>query len=175
MDKLRLVSSNENKDQGTEAVVDHNSKSITIQHHHHHINSAPKFSEITSHSGSAGSSSHGSSSNSSGTVRNGGKKLIGTVSKKLNMKKNQAKIEAAANAAAISNGDAFTITEIEDGKRSVRHLQGRRQSANILFVPKKLEDIENNDNIIDIADHATNNAYIHDRPMFIQVSKQLFV
>ena len=82
---------------------------------------APKFSEITN------------SQSGRGTVKMGGK-MLGTVSKKI-FQKNQAKIEAANP----GNG-AFTVSEIEDGKRSVRHLQGRRQSANILFVPKKIED-----------------------------------
>ena len=91
--------------------------------------SAPKFSEITnsgSHSGS-------------GTVKVNSKKLIGTV-KKIYLKKNQgsSKVDHAAQ-------DNFTISEIEDGKRSVRHLQGRRQSANILFVPKKIENNSDNE------------------------------
>ena len=85
---------------------------------------APKFSEITN------------SQSGSGTVKVGSKKLIGTV-KKIYLKKSQAKMDHAAN--SDSNG-AFTVSEIEDGKRSVRHLQGRRQSANILFVPKKIEN-----------------------------------
>ena len=86
---------------------------------------APKFSEITN-----------SQSGSGGTVKVGSKKLIGTV-KKIYLKKSQAKMDHASN--SDSNG-AFTVSEIEDGKRSVRHLQGRRQSANILFVPKKIEN-----------------------------------
>ena len=86
--------------------------------------SAPKFSEITN--------------SGSGTVKVNSKKLIGTV-KKIYLKKNQSKVDHAAQ-------DNFTISEIEDGKRSVRHLQGRRQSANILFVPKK---IENNSDFLD--------------------------
>ena len=43
--------------------------------------------------------------------------------------------------------DTFTISEVEDGKRSMRHLKGRRQSANILFVPKNLEPIEDKDEL----------------------------
>jgi len=87
---------------------------------------APKFSEITN-----------SQSGSGGTVKVGSKKLIGTV-KKIYLKKSQAKMDHAAN--SDGNNGAFTVSEIEDGKRSVRHLQGRRQSANILFVPKKIEN-----------------------------------
>lgn len=119
----------------------------------------PKFSEITS------SSSSGSVSSNAGSgtliMRSGaGAKLIGTVSKRLTMKKNQAK-----QAEEASRND-FTISEIEDGKRSVRHLRGRRQSENILFVPKKL-DVIKDDHIDDQLDAG----YVSsDKPLFLQVS-----
>lgn len=123
--------------------------------------SGPKFSEITSSSSGSVSSAAGS-----GTIRaagGAGAKLIGTVSKRLTMKKNQAKLEASMSAGG-SKGD-FTISEIEDGKRSVRHLRGRRQSENILFVPKKLEVITDQD-----TDDQLDAGYVSsDKPMFIQV------
>lgn len=75
---------------------------------------AAKFSEITNNN-------NGSSS----TIN--GKKLIGTVSKKLNLKKSQAKMEAK---------DTFTISEVEDGKRSMRHLKGRRKVPIFYLFPK---------------------------------------
>ena len=71
-------------------------------------NVATKFSEITNNNANNG--------NPISTSTINGKKLIGTVSKKLNLKKNQAKME---------NKDTFTISEVEDGKRSMRHLKVR--------------------------------------------------
>ena len=124
---------------------------------------APKFSEITS----SGNSSV--NSNVGGTVKISSRKLMGTVSKRLNLKKSQEKFEQGmANSGHSSNGKNgdFTISEVEDGKRSVRHLKGRRQSANILFVPKKLDVIKDDDDEID--DHI-DAGYLSDKPMFLQV------
>ena len=70
-------------------------------------NVATKFSEITNNNAA-------NNGNPISTSTINGKKLIGTVSKKLNLKKNQAKME---------NKDTFTISEVEDGKRSMRHLK----------------------------------------------------
>jgi len=138
-------------------------------------NAAPKFSEITSSSGNGSENS----SFSQGTVRIGGKKLIGTVSKKLNLKKSQARLEASAgsgHSAPFENGGGFTISEIEDGKRSVaKHLRGRRASANVLFVPKKLEaptenpDEETENNFGNgNHDHLIDPGYASERPLFLQ-------
>ena len=108
---------------------------------------------------------------SSGTVRIGGKKLIGTVSKKLNLKKSQAKLDASGTGNGFENGGGFTISEVEDGKRSVaKHLRGRRASANVLFVPKKLEVVsteneENNSSNLDLIDPG----YGSDKPLFLKV------
>ena len=68
-------------------------------------------------------------------------------SRKLNEKKSQAnKVDSSA-----SSVPTFTISEVEDGKRSMRHLKGRRQSANVLFVPKNLEPIEDKeDELLDV-------------------------
>ena len=84
--------------------------------------------------------------------------MIGTVSKKLNLKKSQAKLDASGTGNGFENGGGFTISEVEDGKRSVaKHLRGRRASANVLFVPKKLEVVsteneENNSSNLDLID-----------------------
>ena len=72
---------------------------------------------------------------------------MGTVSKKLNLKKSQAKVDGSS----AGSVPTFTISEVEDGKRSMRHLKGRRQSANVLFVPKNLEPIEDKeDELLDV-------------------------
>ena len=93
-----------------------------------------KFSEITNNNNFNSSSSNG-------------KKLMGTVSKKLNLKKSQAKVDGSS----AGSVPTFTISEVEDGKRSMRHLKGRRQSANVLFVPKNLEPIEDKeDELLDV-------------------------
>ena len=111
--------------------------------------------------------------------------MIGTVSKKLNLKKSQARLEASAgsgHSAPFENGGGFTISEIEDGKRSVaKHLRGRRASANVLFVPKKLEaptenpdeEIENNFGNGNNHDHLLDPGYASERPLFLQVNLQL--
>ena len=111
--------------------------------------------------------------------------MIGTVSKKLNLKKSQARLEASAgsgHSAPFENGGGFTISEIEDGKRSVaKHLRGRRASANVLFVPKKLEaptenpneEIENNFGNGNNYDHLLDPGYASERPLFLQVNLQL--
>ena len=52
--------------------------------------------------------------------------MIGTVSRKLNLKKSQARLEASGSghSGPFENGGGFTISEIEDGKRSVaKHLR----------------------------------------------------
>ena len=94
-----------------------------------------KFSEITNNNSNSSSSSNG-------------KKLMGTVSKKLNLKKSQAKVDSGSGSGLVPT---FSISEVEDGKRSMRHLKGRRQSANVLFVPKNLEPIEDKeDELLDV-------------------------
>ena len=108
--------------------------------------------------------------------------MIGTVSKKLNLKKSQARLEVSAgsgHSAPFENGGGFTISEVEDGKRSVaKHLRGRRASANVLFVPKKLEaptenpdeEIENNFGNGNNHDHLIDPGYASERPLFLQVN-----
>ena len=97
--------------------------------------------------------------------------MIGTVSKKLNLKKSQAKLDASGTGNGFENGGGFTISEVEDGKRSVaKHLRGRRASANVLFVPKKLEVVsteneENNSRNLDLIDPG----YGSDKPLFLKV------
>merc|ERR1712241_1355554 len=97
MERLGIMNGESSDDIG----IDTNSNSSSC-------NAAPKFSEITSSSG------NGSENSSAGTVRVGGKKLIGTVSKKLNLKKSQARLEASGS--GFENGGGFTISEVEDGK-----------------------------------------------------------
>ena len=71
----------------------------------------------------------------------------------------------------MDNSGGFTISEIEDGKRSVaKHLRGRRASANVLFVPKAMEATPKNQDEINSANHdLIDSGYTSDKPLFLQV------
>jgi hypothetical protein len=107
---------------------------------------APKFSEMV-----LGTSKTGSVTGSSGTIRS--KRLMGTVSKKLNLKKNNEKHEASNN--------GFNISSIEDGKRSVRKLKGHRRDSEILLVAPKIV-------VIDEDDHVAGDQQMLQQPLFSQ-------
>ena len=82
------------------------------------------------------------------------------------MKKSQARLEP------VDSSGGFTISEIEDGKRSVaKHLRGRRASANVLFVPKTMEATTKNDE--NSSENQNNDlidsGYTSDKPLFLQV------